>query len=87
MSPEDQEFEVAQRFVRLAGDAAQMVAQAPPQAPPAQAARSALAAAARIHAPGLLKPSSPGMAGAEVRRRRTTGRWVRRGNRIVLLGV
>jgi hypothetical protein len=89
MSYEDQEFEAAQRFVRLAGDAAQKAAQAPPQAPPAQAARAALAAAARTHAPGLLKSAAgaalPAVPGS--RRRRMSGRWVRRGNRILLLGV
>lgn len=90
MSYEDQEFEAAQRFVRLAGDAATKAAQAPPQAAPAQAARTALAAAARVHAPGLLKPAgamaaTPSAAGQ--RGRRMSGRWVRRGNRILLLGV
>jgi hypothetical protein len=89
LSYEDQEFQTAQRFVRLAGDAAQKAAQAPPQAPPAQAARAALASAARTHAPGLLKPAA-GTAPAAApgaRRRRMSGRWVRRGNRILLLGV
>ena len=50
MSGEDQEFEVARRFVRLAASAAQKAA----------AARSAVAAAARRHAPGLLSPSVGG---------------------------
>jgi hypothetical protein len=92
MSPEDQELQVARRFVRLAGDAANQVAQAPSSAPPRQAARAALAAAARQHAPGLL--SSGGGAAANTRggmaagaRRRQSGRWIRRGRNIILLSV
>ena len=89
MSPEDQELQVARRFVRLAGDAANQIAQAPPSAPPQQAARAALAAAARQHAPGLLSggagaAAGGGMAGAH---RRRSGRWIRRGRTILLLGV
>ena len=89
MSYEDQEFEAAQRFVRLAGDAATKAAQAPQQAAPAQAARLALAAAARVHAPGLLRPAGAMAASpaAGPRGLRLSGRWVRRGNRILLLGV
>ena len=77
MSPEDQELEVARRFVRLAGTAAKMAAKAPPSAPP-QVANRALAAAARRHAPGLVRGSRPSP------RRRPGGRWMRRGNRIIL---
>lgn len=88
MSYEDQEFEAAQRFVRLAGDAAAKAAQAPPQVAPAQAARTALAAAARVHAPGLLKPAAGAASpAAGPHARGKSGRWVRRGNRILLLGV
>lgn len=98
MSPEDQELQVARRFVRLAGDAANEVAQAPPSAPPQQAARAALVTAARQHAPGLLSGGAGvaagarggmtdtrgGMAGA---RRRQSGRWFRQGRNIILLGA
>lgn len=52
MSPEDRELHVARRFVRLAGDAAQKLSNAS-SGNPAQAAQSALLAAARRHAPGL----------------------------------
>jgi hypothetical protein len=55
MSPEDGELEVAKRFVRLAGDAASQVAQTAGSGAPQQVAKSALAAAARTHAPGLLR--------------------------------
>ncbi len=91
MSPEDQELQVARRFIRLAGDAANQVTQAPPSAPPQQAARAALAAAARQHAPGLLSSGAGASAGARggmaSARRRQSGRWIRRGRNVILLGV
>jgi hypothetical protein len=96
MSPEDQELEVAQRVVRLAADAAQQAAQAPPGASAQQVARAALAAAAARHAPGLLRNgagSAPGShagpyGGAAGHPGRVQqGRWVRRGNKIVVLGL
>ena len=91
MSYEDQEFEAAQRFVRLAGSAAQKAAQGPSKAPAPQAARAALASAARVHAPGLLRPLADSAALVTVAgpgpRRRMSGRWVRRGKNILLFGV
>lgn len=106
MSGEDQEFQVARRFVRLAGDAATKAAQVPAGGSPQQAARRALATAARKHAPGLLRNGGGraaggfgGLGGGMAQgagaaggiggrpRRRTSGRWIRRGNKIVLLGV
>ena len=85
LSPEDQEFEVARSFVRFAGAAAQKAAAAPESVPAVKAANAAVADAARKHAPGLIRggmssaltPPSGGRS----------GRWVRRGRRIVLLGV
>ena len=84
MSAEDQEFEVARRVVRLAGEAAQQAAQTPPTVPPQDAAKSAVVAAAQQHAPGLLRPS--GQTGQSGRHRRS-GRWERRGRTIVLYGL
>jgi len=55
LSGEDQEFEVARRYVRFAGAAAGRAARAPLQTSPRGAARSAAIAAARRHAPGLLR--------------------------------
>lgn len=90
LSQEDQEFEVARRFVRFAGAAAKKAAKAPPTADPAKVAKAATIAAARRHAPGLLSlrgvtqgcPSTitPGVKGR-------SGRWIRRGRRIILLDV
>jgi hypothetical protein len=80
MNEEDQEFEVARRFVRLAGASAQNAAAAPPNASPQDVAQAALAAAAQKHAPGLLNTAGAGINGQR-------GRWVRRGRSIILYGV
>jgi uncharacterized protein (DUF697 family) len=95
MEPEDQEFEGARRFVRMVGDATQKAVSAASQISPRTAAKSAVAAAAKKHAPGLLGllgefedmpapvpgPASPMMPTGN------SGRWIRRGQKIVLLGV
>jgi hypothetical protein len=83
MDPEVQDFEVARRFVRLATDAAQQAAAAPPTLNPAAVARSAVAAAAQVHAPGLLR----GGATVPAALRRSGGRWIRRGRTIIVLGI
>jgi uncharacterized protein (DUF697 family) len=83
LSPEDQEFEVARRFVRLAGEAARNATMAPPSVPPQQVAKQAIAAAATAHAPGLaVAMRRPGPKG-----RGRSGRWIRRGRTIILLGA
>lgn len=53
MSPQDQEFEIARRFVRLSGEAARQAAQMPLAGSPVNLAKDAVLAAAQIHAPGL----------------------------------
>jgi hypothetical protein len=78
LSPEDQEFEVARRYVRLAGEAARQAAMAPPQAPPQAVVQRAIAAAAQQYAPGLVAGGRPG---------RRSGVWRRMGRTIVLYGV
>ncbi|WP_296804622.1 hypothetical protein [Thiocapsa sp.] len=91
LSDEDEAFEIAKQYVRFAADAAKNAAKAPPGDPRAVARMAAKKAARRL-APGLLKgpalegrgkAASPtsGPAGGR------TGRWVRRGNRIILYGV
>lgn len=80
LSQEDQEFEVARRFVRLAGTAVKNAALAPAGTPPAVAARQAMAAAAQQHAPGLVGGGVSGVG-------RQSGRWVRRGRAIIVLGA
>lgn len=89
MSAEDQEFEVARRFIRLAGDAAQEVANTPPPANPQQATRTAQTAvvsSAQRHAPGLLTAGG-GRPGGQRGKMKTSGRWIRRGNAIIVIGL
>jgi len=90
LSDEDREFDGAKQFVRLAGAAVQSAAAADPNiVPPRAIAQSAVSNAARSLAPGLLQPDgqgrTPAMSGMPGRRK--SGRWVRRGSRIVLYGV
>lgn len=92
LSAEDREFELARAFVRTARDATR-IAQRTAYLPPQQAATTALVTAARRSLPGLVPViSSLGPAGFPAgfpggAARRTSGRWIRRGNRIVLIGA
>ena len=70
---EEQQFEMARRFVRIAGTAAQEAAHSAASPNPRAAVRSAVVSAARTHLPKLDGAS--------------TGRWVRRGDQIVILGA
>lgn len=82
LSPEDRDLETARAFVRFATSTAQRAASMPKSVPAPLAAQKAAAAAARQHLPGLLKrPGQPGSSPAN------TGRWVRRGRNIVILGA
>jgi hypothetical protein len=82
LSAEDREFEVARRFVRLASAAVRRASLAPPTAPAAAIARSAVTAAARMYAPGLFTR----LEGRSTHLWPRSGRWVRRGRTIVLYG-
>jgi hypothetical protein len=85
MSPEDQEFEVARRVVRFSAEAAKKASLAPKSAPAINVAKAAVKAAARKHAPGLIRGgglSAPAAGGYG-----RSGRWMRRGRKIVLYGV
>ena len=73
---EEREFELARRFVRIAGTAARQAAAAGAGAEPQDAVRSALHGAVRQHLPQL------GAAAAD--RVGSEGRWVRRGQHIVV---
>lgn len=84
MEQEDQEFEGATRFVRLAADTVKKAAAAAPGADPRAVAQSAAISAARKLAPGLIKKAG-GMAGSMGRGQ--SGRWARRGNKIVIYGA
>lgn len=85
MSEEDQEFEVARRFVRLAGIAARQAATTPSGANPMAAAQAAVASAARQLAPSLSAAGLPSPLGTGFRSRR--GRWIRRAGNIMVHGA
>jgi hypothetical protein len=84
LSEEDREFELAKQFVRLAGEATKNALTAPQagQGGAAAGVKGAVAAAAERFAPGLLKEEPEGARGTA-----GGGRWVRRGNKIVIYGV
>lgn len=88
IEPEDREFELARRFVRLAGAAAQHAANMQPgQNPQALAQHAVLAAARQLLPPtaSMAGETTFPSAGATGGRRR--GRWIRRGNAITLIGL
>ena len=74
LSPEDQEFECARRFIRLVEAAARHAATAPRHLPAPTAARLAAAHAARRFAPGWLaaQQAPPGAVAARQRGPRLT---------------
>jgi hypothetical protein len=79
---EEREFEVARRIVRLGGKAVQHLANAPSTVHPVAAAQKALAQAAKA----VIPTASHLMAGRTHGHART-GRWVRSGRNIVVLGA
>jgi hypothetical protein len=102
MSHEDREFEGARQFVRIAGQTARQMSMSR-RGDPRYAAQQAMFRAVRRNAPGLLQAqpygdyaaSQDGYANTTYGNasygggygRRQSGRWMRRGSRIVLLGV
>lgn len=86
LSTEDQEYEVARRLVRLAGTAAKQAAMTPPTASPQAAAQQAVVKAAQKHAPGFLRKVA-GKIPSVGSVRGHSGRWKRRGRKIILMGV
>ena len=88
---EDQEYEVARRFVQIAGNAVQQAATAPPTASPqataVRAVRSAVqqATGAAAGGLGLAGGRAGGFQGAGAGAH--SGRWFRRGRKIILVGV
>ncbi len=86
VAQEDREFEGAKQFVRFAANTVKNAATAPPTSNPAAAAQAAATAAAKKFLPGLVGPAAAGaLAGAAGRGQ--SGRWLRRGGKIVLYGV
>ncbi len=98
MSEEDQRFEVAQQFVRFAGNAIQRSMELNEQSEvgeqnPMHVARTAFQEAAQRYAPGFVAGGvargheAPGAPARRDRPLARTGRWVRQGSRIILFGL
>jgi hypothetical protein len=85
LSQEDQEFEAAKQFVRLAGEATKNAVAAAPNVPPLSAAQAAVAAAAQRFAPGLLNGAMAPTQAQRPRQLGAAGRWVRRGRNIIII--
>lgn len=85
LSAEDQEFEVAKQVVRLGGEAVKQAIKTGVDGSPQAAAQTAMVKAAQKHAPGLVG-AAPGRPGYMPVGRRS-GRWVKRGNRVILYGL
>jgi len=99
VEPEALEWEAANTFVKLAGEAAKKAAEAPSGADPHAVAKQAIIEAAKIHAPGLasvLASEAHGMGPEshhhhhhrhEGHHHHHSGRWYRHDQRIILEGV
>jgi hypothetical protein len=84
LSAEDREFEMSRAYVRFAANAARRASSNPNiYNDPIPAVRSSVYEAARTHAPGLISTANNFRA----RRSGMSGRWVRRGNSVILYGV
>jgi hypothetical protein len=87
LSQEELELEGAKQFVRLAANTVQKATAAAPSADPRAVAQRAVTQAARALAPGLLRATAGPAVAAGYGANGRSGRWMRRGNRIVLFGV
>ncbi|MEZ5040231.1 MAG: hypothetical protein R2828_10070 [Saprospiraceae bacterium] len=93
LSAEDQEFEIAKRFVRFGGNAMRNAARNSGRMPANKAVSLGFAKAARKYAPGLLRRRRP--IGVPPKKYRTistsngsaSGRWIRKGGKIILFGL
>lgn len=86
---DEREWEVANVFVKIACDAASRAADAPPSADPYEVAHHAVVEAARRHAPHIVAQLGNGRRHWSERHHRGhhTGRWVRHGRTIMILGA
>lgn len=95
LEAEDREFEGAKNFVRICGEAAKKALATAPNANPTAVAQKAVASVVAKHAPGLLRKPATASRGAVSRQiaalpgaeRGQSGRWVRKGNSIILLNA
>jgi hypothetical protein len=79
LSPEDQELELARRFVRFVQEAVQQAERAGHRTTPGPAARAGFRRAAQTLAPGLLRRRLPRILSEH------DGRWVQRGRHIIVI--
>lgn len=86
LSEEDQEFEIARQVVRFGGATAKNAAKVASKVPPQKIAQVAAATAAKQFAPGLLNSKLSGRSKCRCKHKKT-GRWIRRGRNIVILGA
>lgn len=90
LSQEDMEFEVARRYVQLAGAAAAKTAKVPSSYSPVEAAKSSFVSAAKKYAPGMLRTVANPLENKKTNVSSTSsksGRWIRKGTTIVLFGA
>jgi hypothetical protein len=85
MSPEDQEFEAALRVIRLSKSAANQLARQPQSSNPVKAAKAALLAASKRHAPGLVASGASSRQACPHCGFPRSGRWVRKGPHILII--
>lgn len=85
LSGEDRDLEVARAFVRVGQEATRRAIAAGPSAPAIPTATNALISAANRNLPGLVPAIRDAATSGGVPS--TTGRWVRRGRRIVVFGA
>ncbi|MCI5222602.1 MAG: hypothetical protein D3924_08020 [Candidatus Electrothrix sp. AR4] len=83
MNEEEREFELARRFVRTVNVAAKRAVKAPSGANPNLVAKKAVGSAVKKYLPYNVKVKS----NLSKRRAGRSGRWVRQGNKIVILGA
>ena len=86
LSSQDREFEVARRYVRFAGAAANRMARTPTRVPIRNAVRSAAIGAARRHIPGLVRPRTVAAVSSAIRQARQGGRRYPVGGRQPIYG-
>lgn len=86
---DEQEWEAANIFVKVAVDSVNNAAAAPPGSNPESVAHNAVIEAARRHAPHVADHLLTGRRDRfhSFRRSDRSGRWARHGNRIVVFGV
>jgi hypothetical protein len=88
LSTEEAEYETARHFCRFATDAVKNYMEKKPAGNPVAATRAALLDAAKRHAPGLVSTLREANGSAHQMAAGTqSGRWVRRGNKLIVIGA